>query len=224
MKKHIRTILEGLEANPNPFFEALRADSMSKEDFVETQAQFFHNVKHFHRPMRALADRIPRDRNRNLILQNVADELGNGDASQSHENTFIRFLNRLDGLSEHTIRNRFIWPEVSAFNSTVDRACNKEDYRYGAAFMGMVERIFAPLSGQIGSAVLRQGWLDQQALVHYSTHEFLDIQHADDFFSVAAPDWESDSETIIAGLEEGAVSMDKLYRSLFHNRKQRIRQ
>jgi len=224
MQSTIQAILEALKADPNPYFDALLTGEMTREDFIETQVQFFSPVMHFHHPMRKLAARIPPDRNRDLVLKNVSDELGNDDPSQSHENTFLRFLNQMDNLSEETVRSRPSWDDVKAFNASVDRACTERDYRHGAAFMGMMELMFSQISGHLGRSILRAGWLREEELVHYTTHEALDIQHAQDFFSVVEADWETLPEIITAGLEEGAACLDGLYRDLYTNRKRRIRE
>ena len=106
MQDFLNKILNETLINPNPYLAALSHKTMSKDDFIETQVQFFFAVKHFRHPMKTLANRIPENRNRALVLQNVEDELGNGDESRSHENTFLVFLNRLAGLTPESVRTR----------------------------------------------------------------------------------------------------------------------
>jgi pyrroloquinoline quinone (PQQ) biosynthesis protein C len=224
MKDRILSIAQALEKKPNPFFESLKKGAMSKTEFAETQVQFFWAVTHFHRPMRVLSNRFDDPESQNLGLRNVNEELGDGDPQQSHTHTFLRFLKRLDGLEEWTVRERPIWPEVLAFNQSLDRVCGQHPVFHAAAMMGMIELLFSRYSGEIGSAVVNQGWLEKEALVHYSTHESLDLRHAQEFFSVAERGWPSESQIILAGLEQGATLLNGLYRDLFSQCQNRIRQ
>ena len=56
----IRRILEESGYADNPYFAALNDGSFEKDDFVETQVQFYFAVDFFSRPMAAVAARIPR--------------------------------------------------------------------------------------------------------------------------------------------------------------------
>ena len=59
MKETIEEILAEINYRENPYFISLRDGSMEKEDFVETQIQFFGAVIFFSRPMAAVAAKIP---------------------------------------------------------------------------------------------------------------------------------------------------------------------
>lgn len=214
MQTHLNSILHQTIRTPNPYLRALECREMSLDAFTETQVQFFFAVRHFRRPMKKLADRIPEDRNRALILQNVRDELGNGNQALSHENTFLLFLNRLSGLTPEAVRARSVWEEIHTFNSALDKMCENEDYRKSVALMAMIEWMFSGISGQIGQAVLEMGWLQKEQLVHYTTHQDLDIQHAKDFIDVIQPDWGNHRQLILEGMRDGALIFDSLYRNL----------
>jgi pyrroloquinoline-quinone synthase len=188
---------------------------MSLDAFTETQVQFFFAVRHFRHPMKKLADRIPENRNRDLILQNVQDELGNGNQDLSHENTFLLFLNRLSGLKANTVRTQPVWEDIHSFNTALDEICEHEDYRKASALMAMIEWMFSGISKQIGQASLEMGWLQKDQLIHYTTHQDLDIQHANDFLDVVRPDWDTHRELIVEGMREGALLFDSLYRGLY---------
>jgi pyrroloquinoline-quinone synthase len=75
--------------------------------------------------------------------------------------------------------------------------------------------MFSGISGQIGQAVLEMGWLQKEQLVHYTTHQALDIQHAKDFLYVLQPDWEEHRQLILEGMRDGALIFDSLYRNLY---------
>jgi pyrroloquinoline-quinone synthase len=224
MQVFLDKIINETLTNPNPYLSALSHKTMSKDDFIETQVQFFFAVKHFHHPMNTLANRIPENRNRALVLQNVEDELGNGDELRSHENTFLVFLNRLAGLRPERVRTRPVCDAINTFNTTLDDVCSQGDYRKAAALMAMIEWMFSGISRQIGQATLEMGWLENDQLVHYTTHQDLDVQHAKDFLDVIEPDWESQGSLIVEGMKEGAILFDTLYRNLYEFRGTRIRE
>jgi len=221
MNQTVQAILEDFDPGKNPYFRALEDRSFERMDFVETQVQFFNAVVHIHRPMHTLATRTPPDRQREKILANINDELGNGQPEDSHEKTFLCFLNRIDNLSETDIRRRPVWDELRTFNQAIDHACTREDYRFAAALLGMVEHLFADISARIARHIIQEQWMSPNALVHYNTHAILDVQHAQDFYDVALPDWTQEEGLITQGLRQGAQLLDGLYRDLYEHRHRR---
>ena len=223
MIDHIQAVIAGLPAHKNPFFSDLEDGAWDQEDFTETQVQFFSAVQHFNRPMRALALRTPLTRNRKAIEQNIDDELGLNHTLVSHEESFLLFLLRLGDLSEKEVRNRPVWPELIHFNRTLDTVCSCWDYREAAVYMGVIELMFSDYSGRIGRGILKNGWLLEEDLIHYTQHEGLDLKHATDFFQVAAPDWPHHRSALESAIEQSAEGFDQLYRSLHERRAIRVR-
>jgi pyrroloquinoline quinone (PQQ) biosynthesis protein C len=223
MNDLIERILVETDHHNNPYFAALRAGEFEKADFVETQIQFYHAVVYFFRPMAALAAKTPGPLQQVEILRNVWEENGEGDPARAHGATFLEFLARLDGVTAADVERRALWPEVRIFNAALAGACAIDDYLVGCATMGMIERMFCEISSWIGHAVVRNGWIAPERLVHYDLHEELDVRHAQDFFDVLRPAWarEADRYTIEQGLRMGAAVFDGLYRGLFERRKRR---
>ena len=223
MKQEIHAILQEFDPGKNPYFIALTDGSFQRSDFTETQVQFFNAVAHIHRPMSVLAHRTPPERHRKKILANIQDELGHGDHTQSHEQTFLRFLKHFDQLTEADIRQRPVWPELEAFNEQLDHACHQNDYRSASAALGMIEHLFADISARIGNHLIHNDWLPADQLIHYSIHAELDVQHAQDFYDVGFPDWPNKQTVIRDGLRQGAQLLDGLYRDLHEHRRRRLR-
>lgn len=217
-------LLEESGYRDNPYFKHLRDGSFSKEDFVETQIQFFFAVIFFSRPMSALAAKIPTPELRVEVLRNVWEEHGEGDARRVHGTTFVEFLNRLAGVTPADIDARALWPEVRIFNTTLAGACVLDEYLIGAGVMGMIERMFCEISSWIGEAVIERGWLERERMIHYNLHEQLDIKHSDDFFAVLEPAWHQSAEHryyIEQGLWLGATVFAGLYEGLYRARGRR---
>ncbi len=209
----------------NPYFRALRDGTMSRDDFVETQFQFAHAVFFFSRPMLVLAGRISNPAVRLPLLENVRDEHGRGDLAHAHEATFTRFLERL-GVAPSELWSRPLWPEVRAFNTVLVGVCTLDDVPTALALLGIIEDLFASLSAEIGRSVVARGWLDAEALVHYRTHEELDVQHAEGFYAPLRERFAREPAVryqVEQGLELGATVFLSLYRGLHESRARRDR-
>ena len=224
MKALIDRVLDDCGYRDNPYFRTLREGSLTREDFVETQIQFYFAVVFFSRPMAAVAAKIPDARHRVEVLRNVWEEHGEGDASLMHGATFLTFLERLAGLREEDVNRRALWPEVRVFNTTLVGAAVLDEYLVSVGMLGIIERMFSEISAWIGRAVVDQGWIEQDQMIHYTLHQELDVRHADDFFEVLRPAWEADPADhyyIEQGLRLGAAVFDGLYAGLHRGRGRR---
>jgi len=225
MNQLIQKILNETEYRENPYFKGLQDGSFTKEDFVETQIQFYFAVVFFNRPMAALAAKIPAAELRVEVLRNVWEEHGEGDAKRVHGHTFIEFLSRLAAVGTSDIEKRTLWPEIRIFNTVLSGACVLDEYLIGTAMLGMIERMFCDISAIIGHSIVARGWLKPEQMIHYNLHEKLDIKHSDDFFDVLRPSWEKSLENryyIEQGLRMGASVFNGLYRGLYEQRTQRL--
>ena len=221
----IESILIESNFRDNPFFSALKDGSFSKEDFLETQIQFFFAVDFFNQPMAALAAKIPTAELRIEVLRNVWEEHGEGDLKQVHGRTFLELLNRLGDIMPEDVDSRALWPEVRSFNTFLAGACVLDEYLTGVGIMGMIERMFAEISSWIGVGIVEREWLTQERLIHYTLHSELDIKHSQDFFDILAHAWEKsnqDKYAIEQGLRLGAYIFNRLYEDLYRARSRRI--
>jgi pyrroloquinoline-quinone synthase len=225
MFDRIKEIEEEINYTKNVYFNSIFNNEFSKEDFLETQIQFFFAVDFFSRPMAALAAKIPTVELRREILRNVWEEHGEGDTQKAHTITFSLFLERLGGVKFEDIQQKVLWPEVRAFNTCLAGTCILDDFMIGTAMMGMIERMFCHISTIIARGVIERGWLQKQDMVHYNVHELLDIKHSQDFFDILLPFWEksvNNQYQIEQGLRLGATIFDNLYTSLYQHRTRRL--
>lgn len=220
MKRAIVAIKERSAPLDNPYFQSLRDGSMTREEFLETQIQFFQAVIFFSRPMAVLVGRIPRPQMRLALLENLGDEHGSGRLTVCHENTFTELLARL-GVERPEMDARALWPEVRAFNMTLLGTCALDDVYTGLAALGMVEDLFSGISAEIGRGIVARGWLQQNEVVHYLTHEKLDVAHAEGFYASLYEPWDRHPRwryQIEQGLELGAYAFLRLYKDLWRAR------
>jgi pyrroloquinoline-quinone synthase len=221
MNKLINDILPESNYANNPYFSHLRDLSFDKNDFIETQIQFYFAVTFFPRPMAAAASKAPTHKARLEIMRNVWEEHGEGAESDFHGSSFLKFLERLGGVTEKDVLHRKLWPEVRAFNTTLTGACVMDEYIVGVSVLGIIELMFSNISSWIGQSVVKNGWVNQDNLIHYNVHEKLDVKHAQDFFDVLTPAWNESKENqylIEQGLRLGAYSFNQLYRGLYDSR------
>jgi pyrroloquinoline-quinone synthase len=227
--QNLETLIDSVLAecgyNDNSYFKALSNKDFLKEDFIETQIQFFWAVVFFSRPMAALAAKIPTPDLRIEVVRNVWEEHGEGDPSKVHGTTFIELLSRLGNVTLEEVDRRALWPEIRSFNTVLSGTCVLDEYLTAAAVMGIIERMFADISAWIGRGIVSNGWLAENKLVHYTLHEELDIKHSQDFFDILEKSWNNSAEdryAIEQGLKLGAYIFNNLYEGLYKSRTQRV--
>jgi len=224
IEERIDEILADCGFRENPFFKALKDGSFEKEDFIETQIQFFFAVVFFNRPMAILAAKIPTADLRMEVVRNVWEEHGEGDVGKIHRNTFVDLLGRMGDVTEADIEKRYLWPSVRIFNTTLVGACTLDEYLVAVGAMGIIERMFCEISAWIGQSIVDHGWITEDRLIHYNLHKDLDVRHSQDFFDVVKPSWEASKENqyyIDQGLSMGASLFNWLYQELYLHRKDR---
>ncbi len=210
----VDAVLSRFAVSQNAYLRDLTGGTMSREQFVGSQLQFCHAVDYFSRPMAVLASRLPHAEQRVSILHNVWEEHGEGNLAFHHGTTFRKFLGVLIG-AEPSITAP--GPAVGMFNATLAGVCGTDEPLAGVAALGIIERMFADISAVIGSSVVERGWVAREELVHYATHETLDLEHADEFFEIARRGWDAGRDARAAferGLWLGAYAFDQFYRGL----------
>ena len=220
----INEILKENDYPNNPYFVNLDKEKFEKDDFLETQIQFYFAVIFFSRSMTALAAKVPSRRARLGILKNIWEEHGEGQLPLSHGHTFVQFLKNIGGIDIQQIKYRGLWPEVRIFNTTLIGASALDDFLIGVGLFGIIERMFVEISSLIRNAVIKNRWLSESKIVHYKMHSELDIKHAQDFFEILESPFLKNDENkyyIEQGLRMGAELFNSLYLGLWRARKRR---
>ncbi len=212
----LRQRISALKAEWNaleaPYLRALRDGSFAREDFVETQLQFFAAVAHFSRPMALLASRLPSPDQRLPLVENIFDEHGRGTLAHGHERTFRLLLERL-GVELARVEHA-PWPEVRAFNAALTGIASFDTPLTGLAVFGIIEDLFSGISLELGRGIVSRGWLAPDKVVHYPTHATLDEEHADAFYRQLDGPYGADART--AGeVEQGLALGGHLFLSLY---------
>ena len=220
----IDNVLKDADYENNPYFVNLRNGQFEKEDFLETQIQFYYAVDFFPRPMAALAAKIPTHELRLEVLHNVFEEHGEGEKKKFHKFTFLTLLQRLANISQADVDRRALWPEVRHFNTTLAGVCVLDEYIVGTGVLGIIERMFVDISAWIGEGIIGRQWLKEEQLIHYNLHKELDIKHAQDFFRILEEPWKESEKNryyIRQGLLLGSYCFNSMYEGLYRSRKRR---
>ncbi len=221
----VTALLEETGHRRNPYFQALAAKEFAREDFLETQIQFYFAVDFFSRPMAALAAKIPTPAMRTQVLRNVWEEHGEGDATKVHGTTFLELLARLGGVTPDAMELRALWPEIRIFNTALAGVCVLDEYLIGVGTLAMIERMFCEISAWTGRGIVENGWLSADRMIHYDLHADLDVRHSQDFLDVLQPAWERSADDryyIEQGLRLGGTLFDGLYTGLWTSRRRRL--
>ena len=209
-------VIERVGVLQNSYFSGLASGEMDLECFRLTQEQFFFAVTFFPRHMAALVAKIPDPKMRLDILHIVVEEHGEFNVDEFHHTTFQRFLKSIGSdVSPLEDQSQWsLWSPVRAFNSCLTTSCVLDELEVGVACLGIQEYIFSDASAIIGKAVVENGWVSEEELIHYKLHAEIDKRHAEEIFAVVEPKWESHRYFIDQGLELGAYIFDRMFRDL----------
>lgn len=214
LRQRIAALKAEWNALEGPYLRALRDGSLTREDFVETQLQFFTAVAHFSRPMALLASRLPRADQRLPLVENIFDEHGRGEPGYGHERTFRLLLERL-GADLGRV-GRAPWPEVRAFNAALTGVAAFDSPLTGLAVFGVIEDLFSGISLELGRGLVSRGWLTPDQVAHYPTHATLDEEHAEGFYRLLDGPYGEDTRAA-EDIEQGLLLGGHLFLGLYDN-------
>jgi pyrroloquinoline-quinone synthase len=210
MKDTIQKIKESSPIKDQLYFVSLANGTLKKEDFILSQQHFYYAVLHFSRPMIALASRLQTYAQRWVLLENIIEEHGNGDPNKTHGDSFLHFL---EGFGTAPLFSPHFC--IETFNLSLDEICGHRDWRLATACLGMIEDRFAEISAFTAQCIVKQKWLNEKEIHHYSVHKDLDIQHAKDLYQLVEDEWPNNSELIHQGLQLGNDLFLQLYEQLY---------
>lgn len=183
--------------------------NLSRAEFVRTQVQFLFAIQPYADCLAMLAARCESAEVRRVLEQNVRDEQGAGDPTNTHDATFLALLGKF-GVTAAQIDASPRWPCVEAFNAGVHEACTTGPVQSGIATIAAIEDLFTHVSSELVRGIVVQGWLAREQVVHYNVHKELDRIHADALYALLDPA----DESVAPGLARGLKLMVDLYAGL----------
>jgi len=215
MNLFIKKLKDDTPLSAHNYFSSLMDGSMSLELFKYSQLKFYSAVCYFSRPMFLLCSKIDSYTDRLTLLENIMDEHGNGDISNTHGETFKKYLINL-GINNREIDEKVSHPAIAKFYSIIENTINNSSLETAIAMFGIIEDRYTEISSSIALSLVQNGWLKTSQLVHYENHQQLDIYHAELFYKLVRNKWKKEKSRldIEKGLRKGNKVILDIYLDL----------
>ena len=215
MNLFIKKLKDDTPLSAHKYFSSLMDGSMSLELFKYSQLKFYSAVCYFSRPMFLLCSKIDSYTDRLTLLENIMDEHGNGDISNTHGETFKKYLINL-GINNREIDEKVSHPAIAKFYSIIENTINNSSLETAIAMFGIIEDRYTEISSSIALSLVQNGWLKTSQLIHYENHQQLDIYHAELFYKLVRNKWKKEKSRldIEKGLRKGNKVILDIYLDL----------
>lgn len=177
----MQTFREVTAAHPlwnHEFLVRCRTSQLTVAEVKVLAVQMYKFCKEFNRILAGILSCCPDERAQLVILDNLFDEMGQGDAALAHPELFRKFTREL-GIDDETLAKLPTEPET---RHLIDTYLNlPHQYGYLAA-LGAVcfasEGIVSTLYTQIQHGILETKYLSPSALTFFDVHIHVDDGHA----------------------------------------------
>lgn len=214
MDQYINRLKQKTPIEKNQYFLELIRQEITLEKFQKTQLDFYDAVIFFTKPMFVIASKLNSYKQRLIILNNIMDEHGDGELSQTHGETFKQYLLLL-GVYEEEILNRKQNKATKTFNEMLLKKAKKKGTCFSLAMMGIIEDRYVGITNLLSEYLIKNKLLNKDKLIHYKIHKDLDIEHADSFYNLIRKDWSKPEKR--SDIEKGLVFGNNLILNLYSN-------
>lgn len=185
------------------------------DNFISSQVHFVNAIDNWSKILGIMISRVPSYNERNVLIQNLVDEHGNGEIEKNHVSTFDKFI---DSLLEITKKNKDTYLLKGNYNYTKEfieslYSLTELNWIFAISAMGMIEFTYINVSNKIHNYVCN--YIDKDKINHYSLHEILDVTHATELFKIIEPHYKENKMIIEKGIEKGYNMMNKLYNNYY---------
>lgn len=202
MDHYISRLKKNTPIKKNQYFSELIRKKTTFKKFQKTQLDFYDAVTFFTKPMFVIASKLDSYEERLIILENIMDEHGEGELSQTHGETFRQYLLSL-GILEEEIFNRRQNRATKVFNNLLLKKANEKSIFFSLAMIGIIEDRYVGITKLLSEHLIKNKWLKKETLIHYRVHEGLDIKHAESFYNLIRKHWVKAEKQI--DIKEGLV-------------------
>lgn len=216
LKQVTDQIFREAQIENHPLFKALENNEFDLEQTKQIALQVYHVVLCFPRFLAAVLTNMPDYKMRMPLVENLFEEHGKMNVTYVHSETYKEFLKGI-GLSEQEIHESKPIIPVIAYNRAIIDLCLHYPYLEGLAALGVIEEIVARVSPIVGLYAKKSYGNENKSLVHFTDHEILDVQHANEIYEVVAMEYEGQhKETIDRGLRLGMYYHSRLYTDILN--------
>lgn len=188
----------------------------SLDNFLTSQDSFINAVDNWSKILAQLLIKLPSDKERSVIINNLYDEHGSGNSNKSHVNTFKQFMKSLnypyDLILNYTDTSTYTI--IKQFNDRLTLYLKINNWVNNVAMLGMIEFVYITISTGIHNYVKQ--YIPSDQITHYSLHEIMDVKHSTELFELLVPHIDTHYNDIKEGLELGYFIFDDLYNSLYN--------
>jgi pyrroloquinoline-quinone synthase len=162
----------------HPFLARCRTGQLTLPEVQILAVQMYKFSKEFNRILASILSRCPDENAQLVILDNLFDEMGQGDLGQAHPELFRRFT-RTIGIADETLAVAATAPET--LNMITTYLDIPHQYGYLAA-LGAVcfasEGIVSSLYSQLYQGIVGAAPLPRESLIFFEVHIDVDDSHA----------------------------------------------
>lgn len=197
----MRSFQEMTQTHPlwnHTFLQRCRAGELSLPEVRILAGQMYKFSKEFNRILASILACCSDEAAQWVILENLFDEMGQGDLSQTHPELFRRFT-RAIGIDDDALTRLPTAPETQAMIDTYLNLAQQYGYvsALGAvcfASEGIVNTLYSQLfKGIRGATPFPQG-----SLVFFEMHIHMDDSHAANLAAIVSPRIQSDEQALDA--------------------------
>lgn len=176
----------------HPFLRRCETESLDLKEIRILAVQMYKFSQAFNRILAKILSECPDELAQWVILDNLFDEMGQGDLNQAHPELFRRFT-RAIGISDSELANMPAEPETIAMINTYLNLVNQYDYlgALGAvcfASEGIVNSLYA----QLYQGIQGQTPLSKESLIFFELHIHIDGDHAGKLAELIEPRIQTD--------------------------------
>lgn len=169
------------------FLRRCREGQLTVPEVRVLAVQMYKFCKEFVRILASILSCCPDEAAQAIILDNLWDEMGEGDSNRAHPALFRKFTREL-GIDDETLESLVTEPETRAMIDTYLAL----PHRYGyLAALGAVcfasEGIVSTLYSQLQQGILGAAPFSQEALTFFNVHIVVDDGHAAKLASLVEP-------------------------------------
>ncbi|MFS0862462.1 TenA family transcriptional regulator [Fredinandcohnia sp. 179-A 10B2 NHS] len=211
LKRVTEAMFEAEKIEEHPLFVALKNDEFSEQQRKDIALQIYQVVLYFPRFLSAILTNMSDYRMRMPLVENLFEEHGKMNEKYVHSVTYKEFLKGI-GVSDSEIEESEPIIPVIAYNRALTDLCLHYHYLEGLAALGVIEEIVARVSPIVGQFAKHNYGSENKSLVHFTDHEVLDVQHANEIYEVVATKYEGECKQLIErGLQLGMYYHSKMY-------------
>jgi pyrroloquinoline-quinone synthase len=187
IKNSFREITVNHSLWKHEFLTRCRTDNLCLQDVQVLAVQMYKFSKEFNRILASILSCCQDEVAQLVILENLFDEMGQGDINQSHPELFRRFTRAL-GIDDKTLATLPTAPETLALIETYLRIPHQ--YGYLAALGAICyasEGIVSSLYTQLYTGIVGSAPFPKESLIFFEVHIDVDDSHAAKLAAVIEP-------------------------------------